>query len=227
MEKLAKDTMHVEYATRSVVTASITITVIITYVLAMNVLFISFALQAPLWLVTVLFFIVIIATIELLSSETIYRVTKFGLEREIVPRHAILKKLHRKYLLEWNSVKSYRIECTINRQGREYPFLKVIDNANRTLTIAGKSLEDTAFISFSETFEVCIASCEGSTGSQIKSNSRISWRIVGFILLVLAEAGLIALILILNTRDTPRLLLRMLATLCIPTLYAAIRIIRR
>ena len=227
MEEIFRDGTQSEYSMRSVVTASIGLTVVIAYLLSMNVLFLLIALQAPVWLVTIVFFIVVFATVQLLSSETVFRLTENGIEREIIPRYAFLKKLHRKEFFQWDSIHSYRIDRTINRQGHEYPFLKVTDDTKRTWTIAGKSLDDGAFITFSETFKVCITSCKSSTATHVKLTRSPTLRIAGFILLVLTEIALIVLILVLNTQDTPRLILRVLATMCIPTVYVAIRMIRR
>lgn len=227
MEEIFRDGTQSEYSMRSVVTASMGLTVVITYMFSMNVLILLVALRAPVWLVTIVFFIVVFATVQLLSSETVFRLTENGIEREIIPRYAFLKRLHRKEFFQWASIQSYRIDRTINRQGHEYPFLKVTDDTRRTWTIAGKSLDDGAFITFSEAFKVCIATCKNSTLTHIKMPRSPVLRIAGFILLVLTEIALIVLILVLNTQDTPRLILRVLATLCIPTVYVAIRMIRR
>jgi len=139
----------------------------ITVFVSMSVLFLTMSIGIPAIVATILFVLVMYATIRMLSGNTVFTLSREGIEQDITPNWKRRKKVKRHFY--WSDVHSYVRGIDMNRSHQEYGYLHIdVTGDPGMLRISDDKGSKEDFAKLADTFEVWVEELNVSAYSSKK-----------------------------------------------------------
>ncbi len=139
----------------------------ITVFVSMNVLFLTMAIGIPVFIDTILFVLVMYATIRMLSGNTVFTLSRDGIQQEITPNWKSRKIVKKTFY--WSDIHSYVRGIDMNRSHQEYGYLHIdVTGEPGMLRISDDKGNKEDFAKLADTFEEWVKELNVSDNSSKK-----------------------------------------------------------
>lgn len=163
-----------EYRCKGLVSGGVLPELLISTQLGIGVMVASFPLGLPFWAQVLLLVGTITAVLFICSAEIRYSLEFDGLTRSINPKVLRYKQLKRLTHIDWARIEWYTLDYDRNRSWQAYPYLLIRGKKPYfQWKIAGKTMHDTAFDQFVQSF---VQSIPVSGGKQQEKAGEPSFR---------------------------------------------------